>query len=162
MVGVTVGVVAHEATHINGGTDEIDSVLDITAIPKLNHLVDIRDSTLTWTNMPEALTELNNDPSLRRRIDLSNYREVRIIAKQSVSGAGSALVRGQYSTDDNTYVCLGSGYTPVVTVGSTGWRVSAWAALVAGAKADVYIRLAGINGSGIHDPAWTWMALEFR
>jgi hypothetical protein len=113
-----------------------------------------------WTNMPAALTEFAGNATgiYRRRADLAGSSEARMTCWQTVAGATSAALRAQTSPDGTTWTDLCS-----VTVGTgTGAKTGTWTAIPAGQRIDAFVRLAGISGDGVADPAWTWAVLETR
>jgi hypothetical protein len=71
-------------------------------------------------------------------------------ASTVVAFAATTALLVQYSTDNITWTAL----TPQLTIGNTlGIKDTGWAALPAGAKNFVYIRLVGYGGNGTVDPA---------
>ena len=78
------------------------------------------------------------------------------------AGAGSAALRVQYSSDQSAWNYLDGGTGPSVTISTTGLKVSTWVALVAGAKADVFLRVVGINGDGSADPSFGNVILQVK
>lgn len=101
----------------------------------------------TWTNMPNALTEMAEAP--RIKLDLTNATQVCLGASIAVAGAAGADLLVQYSTDESAWSTLTSNF---INVGATGTQRTALENIPAGAKADVFIRLVGQQGSGTADP----------
>ncbi len=121
--------------------------------------------SVAWTNMPAALTELNGANRSRVKVDLTSATEVRVTAAVSVVGAAGAAYRVQYATDGDaqgTWAYLDGGSGPSVTIDALNGRVSPWVTLVAGARADVWLRVVGINGDGAADPIVGNVALAVR
>ena len=120
-------------------------------------------SSAPWTDMPAALTEWNASLSGRIKYDLSNVSQVRVFCRMVVAGAASAELRGQYSTDDSTFNYLDGGTGPTVAINAANTTVvGAWVTIVAAARADVILRIVGINGDGALDPTFANFGLEVR
>ncbi len=123
--------------------------------PKFYVPLNMSFGAVSWTNMPAALTELNGATRSRVKVDLTAAVNVRLTAAVSVVGAAGAAYRVQYATDGDaqgTWAYLDGNAGPSVTIDALGGRVSPWATLVAGARADVWLRVVGINGDGAADP----------
>ncbi len=123
--------------------------------------IDLRPITgtaATWTNKPAALTGfLGTTAIYQKRADLSGSTEARVKANQTALGASGALLKVQFSGDGAAWSDLCA-----IDAASTGSKLGAWAALPAGAKADVHIRLVGIGGNATADPAWHHVTMEAR
>jgi len=116
----------------------------------------------TWTDMPSALTELFGNTNNRIKIDLSTATKYRIVVNQSASGASGADLNLQYSTDNVTFLPADTNGAGEVDIGTgTGVKVGNWADLVAGAKADRWIRIVGKEGNGTTDPAFRQIRVQF-
>jgi hypothetical protein len=101
----------------------------------------------------------------RRPADLTDYGEFRLMVSQSVAGAASAIFRAQYSTNGgSSWSTLETGGTLAdLSVGAgTGLKIGAWGALDPSSLSDIQLRLVGINGNGTADPAFRYIAIEFR
>ena len=125
-----------------------------------NHLfvpfvVPLVNASVTWTNMPAAATEFTGLP--RTKYDLTNADECRIVLDIGVVGAGTLTI--QYSTDQATWVNL-SPASPAIS--ALNVLVSAWAAVPAGARADVFLRVLGTGGDGVFDPQFRLVQLQVR
>lgn len=129
---------------------------------------------LTWTSMPAALSFWNGATTGTGRyfslckLDLTNYTQVKMImVKGSVAGAAGSLVRLRYlTTDDNTaanYLTIGSSEVSI-TFGTGVNQIydTGWIDLVAGAKADVFCVLLGLNGDGAASPTFHKVYALFR
>ena len=106
---------------------------------------------LKWSAQPAAATEFCNTTSYRWRANLTNYSTVRLTAQILTAGAASSALRLQYTTDLTgasgwDYMDGASG--PSVATTSAGVAVSSSVSLASAAKADVLLRLVGINGDG--------------
>jgi len=116
-----------------------------------------------WSNMPNAVTEFLGQARHRTKIDLSNANEARIEVNVANPDAvpATAEFRLQYSTDQTTWNYLDGATGPGTAINTTGLHVSPYISIVNGAKADVYIRLVGINGNG-RDPEFGKVDLQVR
>jgi parallel beta-helix repeat protein len=119
-------------------------------------------SSVTWTDMPAALTELLGNTRQRTKVDLTNITEARLIVNLPTAGAATAEMRLQYSTDQSTWNYLDSGTGPSVSLAANGLQVSSFVTLVAGAKSDVFLRVVGINGDGAADPILGTIYAQFQ
>jgi hypothetical protein len=119
---------------------------------------------IVWTDMPAAQTEFFlARTNMRHQIDLTGASQARITTQLNVAGASGAELRLQYSTDNgSTWNNAAASGNISVSVDAAGQRVGAWASLAAGAKADVLIRLVGINGNGAADPEFGLTTAQFK
>ena len=115
-----------------------------------------------WTNQPAALTELFGTTTARVKADLTDAAQVRLLCSVGTAGAASAAVRVQYSTDQSSWSYLDGASGPSLGIGTTGLKVGAWTSFAAGAKADVFLRVVGINGDASADPALGHVLLQVR
>lgn len=117
-----------------------------------------------WTNQPAALTELFGNVFGRKRFDLTGFSQFRLACSQSVAGAANAKLRARYSTDGNTWADLETGATTAdLTVGAgTGLKTGAWANIAAAAKVDAQLRIDGIDGDAVADPAWRQLVIQVK
>ena len=119
-----------------------------------------QDAALTaWTNMPAALTEFRAILNTRTKLDLTSATQSRITVRVGVAPVVNAKIKVQYSTDETTWVDLCSVTMPA-TANKT--NVGVWTAVPAGAKADVFIRLVGIDGDGAADPTFGLITLQVK
>lgn len=121
----------------------------------------------TWTNMPAAATLLFGSTRHIRKIDLSNYTQVRLtMTKASVAGvSGSKIIlryRTSWSSTASDYSDIGTSEVSLAADGGIDGLVSAWVNLAAGAKADVWIAVVGTGGDGVVDPTFGAISAEFR
>lgn len=116
-----------------------------------------------WTNMPAAVTELFGNTSSRVKLDLTYGTHYRLVVNQTVAGQAGADFNLQYSTDNVTYQAADAAAAGELDVGAgTGVKVGAWADLVAGANADVWLRIVGKEGNGVKDPRWRQIRIQFK
>jgi hypothetical protein len=117
----------------------------------------------TWNAMPAALTNFLGGTTPGIKVDLTNYTEARLVVRQASAGAASAELRMQYSTDESTWAYLDGATGPSVEAATANTsKVSGWVTLEAGARADVWLRLAGINGDGVANPSFQNISLHVR
>ncbi len=114
----------------------------------------------TWPKQPAALTEFLGKTDLRSKIDLSGATKARLVAHVITAGAATAALRVQYSTNEIDWYYLDGDSGPSVAINATGTRASSWVDLTAAAKADVFIRLVGINGDAVAKPTFALIALQ--
>ncbi len=122
-------------------------------------------ATQAWTNMPAALTEFAGLTRYRISYDLTYVSQARLWCIITVAGTTNAELRVQYSTNNGTdWFYLDGVSGPAVVFGATtnAPRVGAWVTLEAAARADVWLRLVGINGDGAADPAFAQISLHVR
>jgi hypothetical protein len=121
-------------------------------------------STQSWTSMPAALTEFNGNTQGRTKADLASATQARLVVHMmSTAGAASAELRAQYSTDASVWNYLDGATGPAAAINVASTTIaSAWVNLVAGAKADVFIRVVGINGDGIISPSFGSISVQVK
>ncbi len=162
---------AHASTHASAGSDPISPAALGAATSSHTHAamgltipIRVSYSTQTWTAMPAALTEFNGGQQGRIKVDLSLATQARLIVRtQSTVGASGAELRAQYSTDENTWAYLDGLTGPAIPLNAANaTQVSAWVNLAAGAKADVFLRLIGINGDGSASPTFGNISVQVK
>lgn len=116
---------------------------------------------VTWINQPAALTELFGGTVNRTRVDLGTATTVRLVVRVETAGVAGSKLRGQYSTDEATWFYLDGATGPEVAIDAVGVQISTTVNLDAGAQADVYLRVIGIDGDGAVDPAFGVVMLQF-
>ena len=126
-------------------------------------------STVTWTNMPAAVTFLGGLPAatLTRLMPLGSFTQVRLVLETgTVAGAAGSKIllryRSAFSVTASDYLLMGA--TEVECgIASTGTGVdSGWINLVAGAIGDVYVTVLGSGGDGTTDPVIGVQTVFFR
>lgn len=122
---------------------------------------------VVWTNMPLAVTLWLGSHRHIRRVDLTNYRQVRLVVqKQAVAGAAASILAVYYGAAFSTlvanYASIGTSSVQVATNGATVAVESAWVNLTALARADVYVALVGQGGDGALDPNFGFVEVQFR
>jgi len=128
--------------------------------------VDVYSSGTTdakWLKMPAATTELFGDTYSRVKSDLTYATHYRIVVNQTVAGYSTADLNLQYSTDNVTYQAADTAAAGECAVGAgIGVKVGSWAALVAGAQSDVWLRIVGKQGNGTVSPVWRQIRVQFK
>jgi hypothetical protein len=119
---------------------------------------------MSWTNQPAALAELDGSTYYRTKQDMTNALQARLIVNVAVAGAATpAKLRVQYSIDQTTWRYLDGTAGPSVNINSpTGLKVSSWASLEPGAKADVFLRVVGLDGDDTADPQFGLALVQFK
>jgi len=116
-----------------------------------------------WTGMPNALTEFAGSPyCYRTKIDLTNCTQARIIVRVTTAGAEGAKIRLQYSTNEIAWYYLDGLAGPTVNIDAIGTVVSSYMNMISGAKADVFLRLVGLNGDGETTPWFGNIMAQFK
>ncbi len=122
---------------------------------------------IVWTNMPAALTLFNGNAGAIQKVDLTNFTQVRLMVnKLGVAGAAGAKIRLLYKTTyDQTvanHLTIGSSEVQCAVDTTNAYVDSGYINLVAGAKAEVFVSLAGITGDGAIDPVFGDIVAEFK
>lgn len=124
-----------------------------------------------WTNIPAALTFFAGQSRWVIPMDLSAKTDIRLRVMMGGSGGSTnakirVLYKTQasgYSTTITDYVTVGTSEVQVTYGTSTNSLITtSWIPIIAGAKADVFIALAGIDGDGAADPGFLNIYLETR
>ena len=131
----------------------------------------IRDASITfladgdpveWTAQPAALTEFLGAMRHRLKFDLSKFNQARLLGNVTAAGYTNAKIRVQYSTQGLVWYYLDGLASPSMGINSIGLKVSTWIDLCDGAKADVFLRLVGIDGDGVVKPGFGLIAVQVR
>ena len=140
----------------------------------------IRDVSLTfladgdpveWAAQPSALTEFLGAMRHRLKFDLSactaqaglsKFNQARLLVNVTTAGFTKAGARVQYSAQGLVWYYLDDSSGPSVGINTTGLKVSSWVNLCDRAKADVFLRLVGIDGDGVANPAFGLIAVQVR
>lgn len=120
----------------------------------------ITGALTAWSNMPAAETEYTaGSTGIRSKIDLTNAVQSRITTRQGVVAVSGAKLKWQYSTDQTTWydLCIVN-----LSTSANQTLVGTWTDVPAGAKADVFIRLVGIDGNGVADPSFGLTSLQVK
>jgi hypothetical protein len=118
-----------------------------------------------WALMPAAETEFMGNSRHRTAADLTGVTEARLgVRKQAIAGATNAQLRIQYSTTDGgTWNYLDHSAGPAVAINTTNSTLkSSWVNLNAAAKADVLLRIVGIDGNAVASPEFGNITVQFR
>ncbi len=109
--------------------------------------------------MPLAVTEFLGLAIQRTKADLSVASQARVTVRVGVAPVANAKIKIQYSTNESAWSDLCSVTMPA-TANTT--NVGAWAAVPTQAKADVFLRLVGIDGNGTADPSFGLITLQVK
>lgn len=125
-------------------------------------------ANLTLTNQANAEQFLGNSNRNITKIDLTNFTQVRLLARvvTASASANNPRIYAEYndppfSTTVGDYSTLGSSAVNC-SLAATGLIDSGWIDLVAGAKADVYLTILMNGGDAAADPALGMLMLQFR
>ncbi len=153
----------------SGKSDPGDTTLVKPSDWNANHTAPYFDCTYfvqfanaTWTDMPSALTEFNGSSRYRFWVDLTYATEMRLCVSVGVAGEASAELRVQYSLDNSSFSYVDNVSGPAVSISAGGLYKSSWVSITAAAKADVVLRVIGINGNGATDPSFGAIHIQYR
>ncbi len=125
-------------------------------------------TTNGWTNQPAGVTEYAGTTVRRMCLDLTGCTQIRIFWTGTANGAAGAKLAPQYSLDsgatwfffDGTaHGAIGS-IAPQVSIAVAAPAVSAYAPIIAAARASVLVRIVGEGGDGALDPNTQILAIE--
>jgi hypothetical protein len=120
-------------------------------------------ATVTWTDQPAALTEFLGLNDRRRKYDLTNFTQARLVVNVEAAGfAGASLYAEFCTTDGGTYAALDNSTGPNALIDATGTIVSGTVNLTGAAKADVFLRISGVGGDATADPQIGLITLQVR
>lgn len=91
--------------------------------------------------------------------------KARLVVNILAAGVAGAQLRAQYSTDGLTWNYLDGATGPATAIDSvpaSGVAASAWVTITAGAIADVFLRVVGINGNAVADPEFGLIQLQVQ
>jgi hypothetical protein len=121
---------------------------DHNAPPFVVPLVSQANSPLSWA-VPSALTELGGNSRARTIVNLTYCSQARIVVNITDAASASAKLRLQYSTNSgSSWNYLDDTSGPSVGINAASVAASAWVNLATNAKAEVWIRVVGIDGDG--------------
>ena len=84
----------------------------------------------------------------------------------AIAGSAGSKVRALYYTSCDftigTYLTIGTSEVEATVDAAGTLTDSGWINLVSGAKADVWIALAGVGGNGTADPVFQHIWISFR
>jgi hypothetical protein len=99
-------------------------------------------------NPPAGVAEVFN-ADIRTRVDLTRCTQARVISGAFINASLVAVkFAAQYSLDQVTWAYLDGANGPFINMTPVGLKASAWVNLVAGAKADVWLRWITREGTG--------------
>jgi hypothetical protein len=121
------------------------------------------DLTTVWPNMPNAQTEFFGATAMRTKFDLTNSTQARLLVNVGpTAGSAGSTLAVQYSTNQTTWLDLVTGGLSVPITAANTLQVSNFTNLVAGAKADVFLRVVGAGGNGTVDPRFGNVQLQVK
>ena len=112
--------------------------------------------------MPSGVNEVFEDTIFRKKSELTNATQARLLVGVDKAGFGGSALRAQYSTDQSSWFHLDGSTGPEVAIDSTGLQVSSWITLTAGAQADVFLRVVGVGGNGSRDPRFSNISIQVK
>lgn len=120
-----------------------------------------------FTNMPAAETFLFSSHRHVVRVDLTNFTQCRLVVnKQTTAGAAASKLYVKYATSFSTtvgsYSAIGTSEVGVAINVQNTVLTSSWIDLVTGAKADVFVCVAGSGGDGVLDPGFGTICLQCK
>jgi hypothetical protein len=139
--------------------------------PDLFPILATTSGTLTaWTNMPAALTFFLGQIRWVFPLDLTNRTQIKlsVLLPGTVGSAGSKirllyrLESGGYSTNITDYVTIGTSEVEAPISTASSYQTSGWIDIVAGARAQVLVAVAGIDGDGAADPQFIGVWCQSR
>lgn len=124
-------------------------------------------ANVTLTNQANAEQFLGNSDRNIKQVDLTDFTEYRLCARvvTASASANSPRLYAQYHTSFTTTVATHSdlGASEVaLSLAAAGAVKTAWTAIVAGAKADVFLTVMQNGGNGSADPALGNVEVQFR
>lgn len=115
-------------------------------MPDLMH-APLLAGAVTITNIPAAVTEVSG--TYRIRVDLTELSWIRTGVRVAAQAAAGGTIRVQYSLNESSWFDLGSATISLV---GTGTKVTAYEAIPAAARADVFLRVVTSGGNAVDDP----------
>ena len=172
----TLGLGTAAQANTGTGASDVPTITQADARYQLkNTAVDtvaiLTPSATQWLNMPAALSFFLGSARWVLPMDLTNKSEVKLsVFMSSTPGAAGSKIRLLYRTQADGYSTTITDYTTVgtsevqVTIGTSTITLvaSAWTPIAAGAKTEVIVALAGIDGNGAADPTFASVYLETR
>lgn len=126
----------------------------------IQSLFEHNSNTLTWTNMPSALTEVNINPNINRR-NVANFKDTEYFWFSVVcvnAGAANAEITIQYSTNSGSswnQFLLSDGVTEPWAPLDAGVTTYFNFPVPSAARIDsCWLRAVGRNGDGTTDPSF--------
>lgn len=128
-------------------------------------------SLVDWVNMPAALTFFAAQNRWVVPMDLTLKTELKFhVITGSGAGSTNAKIRLLYRTQTAGYSTTITDYTTIgtsevqVTIGTATNTLfsTTWIPIIAGAKDNIIVALAGIDGDGVADPRFLNVYLETR
>lgn len=119
-----------------------------------------------WLNIPSVLTEFRETTLNRTKLDLSNAKQVRLVARIMEVGGNMPTpppeLRIQFSLDENNWFYFDEISGPRIQLNSVGTKVSPWIDIISQAKNDVVVRIVGILGNYSADAKFGLIYLQVK
>lgn len=125
-------------------------------------------ANLTLTNQAAGLQFLGNSNRNITKLDLTNYSQVRLIARVVTRSASvnSPRVMVKYHTSFSTtatdYSMFNSSEDVAIALGSATLADSGWSTMPSAARADVFVAMFQSGGDGAADPAFGNVCVQFK
>lgn len=127
-------------------------------------------STTANTQTNQTLAEafhINNGSATIQKVNLSSFTQVRLLVnRMGTNGDAAATLRlgyvAAFSVTPADYVEISTTSTSVDITNQNTYTETAWVALAAGARADVFVTMILAGGDGVLDPVLGSVVAEFR
>lgn len=119
------------------------------------------------TNMAAAATLLRASAASAKKVDLTEFTECRVVCIMGAVAATAAAkcvvkFKTTLGANDAAYAAIGATAVEALMDTADTAVTSAWVALVAGAKADVFVAISTVGGDGAVDPLVGNLEVQFR
>ena len=129
-------------------------------------LVSLFSFGATLTDQAEAEQFLANSSAALQKLDLTEYSQVRLIARVTTASASVNTPQVDFAFKAGAFSTTPGDYTEVAGVeaslAAVGLVASAWVDLPAAARADVFLAVLQRGGDGVADPAVGRVEVQFR
>lgn len=164
----------HTGTQLSTTISDFDQAVDdrLAALPSGSGQLEVPfhadgSANITMTNQANSEQFLGNSNRNIKKVDLTGYTQVRLLARV-VTGSASAntpRIYAQYwtsfTTTAATFVDIGEAAVNC-SLATAGLIDSGWVDLVVGAKADVFVTVLQNGGDAAADPAVGHVVLQFK
>lgn len=139
--------------------------------PDSSPFLSVTNGTIVaWSNMPAALTFFLGQSRWVLPMDLTNRTQIQLqVLTSGITGVAGSKLRllyrlqsGGFSSTITDYVTVGSSEVEAAIDTATTFTTSGWINIVAGAKNQVLLALAGISGDGAADPNFIAVWVQAR
>lgn len=128
----------------------------------------VSSANINWTNLPSSNQFLGNSHRHIRKVDLSDYTQVRLtLIRMDISASAGSKVglfyRTSFSTTAADYSSIGTSAVEIAIDAATDTAMeTSWIDLATLARADVYLSVQAYGGDGTVTPRIGYMAAQFR